>query len=106
MRILVTGVTGFAGGFLAEALLEKAGVAVAGIGRENRWRPETRQLAGRVELHALDLCDGAKIETFLRQFRPGQIFHLAGYAHVGRSFQEPQVAWDDNLVRRREPLGR
>jgi len=97
MRILITGVTGFAGGFLAEALLEIAGVTVAGIGRENRWRPETQHLANRVELHAFDLCDGAKVELLLRQFQPEQIYHLAGYAHVGRSFQEPQVAWNGNL---------
>jgi GDP-4-dehydro-6-deoxy-D-mannose reductase len=97
MRILITGVTGFAGGFLAEALLEIAGVTVAGIGRENRWRPETQHLAGRVELHPLDLCDGAKIESLVRQFQPEQIYHLAGYAHVGRSFQEPQIAWNGNL---------
>jgi len=97
MRILVTGVTGFAGGFLAEALLKRPGVTVAGLARENRWRPGMLHLDKRIELEAFDLCDGDKIEEMLRRFHPDQIYHLAGYAHVGRSFQEPQVAWKGNL---------
>jgi GDP-4-dehydro-6-deoxy-D-mannose reductase len=97
MRILITGVTGFAGGFLAEALLESADVKLAGIGRENRWRSEMNHLSDRVELYGVDLCDSDKIETLLRNLQPEQIYHLAGYAHVGRSFHEPQLTWKGNL---------
>jgi len=97
MRILITGVTGFAGGFLAEKLLEERNVQLVGIGRENQWPPTTRHLAERVELHGLDLCDSAKIEELLRRLQPEHIYHLAGYAHVGRSFHEPQAAWAGNL---------
>lgn len=97
MHILITGVTGFAGGFLAEALLEQADVRVAGVGRESQWPAAAQHLAGRMELHGLDLCDSAKIEELLRQFQPDHIYHLAGYAHVGRSFHEPQAAWAGNL---------
>jgi GDP-4-dehydro-6-deoxy-D-mannose reductase len=97
MRILITGVTGFAGGFLADALLKQAEVRLTGVGRESQWPLATQHLAGRVELHGLDLCNSAKIESLLRQFQPEQIYHLAGYAHVGRSFQEPHAAWAGNL---------
>ena len=97
MHILITGVTGFAGGFLAEALLEQADGRMTGVGRESQWPAATRHLTGRMELHGLDLCDNAKIEELLRQFQPEQIYHLAGYAHVGRSFHEPQDAWAGNL---------
>jgi GDP-4-dehydro-6-deoxy-D-mannose reductase len=97
MRILITGVTGFAGGFLADALLEQPDVQLAGIGRENHWPGPTQHLDGKVELHGLDLSDSPKIETLLRRFQPDRIYHLAGYAHVGRSFQEPQAAWAGNL---------
>jgi GDP-4-dehydro-6-deoxy-D-mannose reductase len=30
--------------------------------------------------------------------QPEQIYHLAGYPHVGRSFQEPEAAWEGNLT--------
>jgi GDP-4-dehydro-6-deoxy-D-mannose reductase len=30
--------------------------------------------------------------------RPDQVYHLAGYAHVGESFKEPDAAWASNLT--------
>src|SRR6266404_5640726 len=32
------------------------------------------------------------------EVRPESIYHLAGYAHVGRSFQETEAAWTGNLI--------
>jgi GDP-4-dehydro-6-deoxy-D-mannose reductase len=97
MRTLVTGVTGFAGGHLAEALLDR-GDAVTGIGRAATWPAGLQHLSGRVELHACDLCDAAKTEAILRELRPERICHLAGYARTGRSFEEADAAWDGNLT--------
>jgi GDP-4-dehydro-6-deoxy-D-mannose reductase len=96
MRNLVTGVTGFAGGHLAEALLAR-GEAVAGVGRRAEWPAGWRHLAGAVDLRACDLGDGAKLEALLREVRPDRVYHLAGYAHTGRSFKEPDAAWAGNL---------
>jgi GDP-4-dehydro-6-deoxy-D-mannose reductase len=97
MRTLVTGVTGFAGGHLAEALLAK-GDAVIGVGRSESWPASLEHLAGRVPIRACDLRDAAQFEALLRELRPDRICHLAGYARTGRSFDEPDVAWDGNLT--------
>jgi GDP-4-dehydro-6-deoxy-D-mannose reductase len=97
MRILVTGVTGFVGGHLAEALLADGGAEVRGLARGPHWPPELQHLAGRVELHAVDLTDRMSVEAILRAVRPEQIYHLAGYAHAGQSFREPDAAWAGNL---------
>src|SRR5262245_38226807 len=108
MRTLVTGVTGFAGGHLAEALLAR-GDAVFGVGRSGAWPPELGDLAPRVELRACDLCDAAALEAVLRDVRPDRVCHLAGYARTGRSFDEPEAAWDGNLTTTRrlyEAVGR
>src|ERR1700722_19145116 len=96
MRILVTGVTGFAGGHLAEALLAR-GATVVGVSRVGTWPPALLHLSGRVELRACDLCDDAALESLLREVRPERVCHLAGYARTGRSFDEPDAAWDGNL---------
>lgn len=97
MRVLVTGVTGFAGGHLAEALLAR-GHEVSGVGREASFAPAWEHLAARVPLDTLDIAEPAGIERVLRETRPEQIYHLAGYAHAGQSFKEPDAAWAGNLT--------
>src|SRR5947209_642225 len=98
MRILVTGATGFVGGHLAEALLAGGADQVVGLGRRPAWPAAWSHLEGRVDLRPCDLCDGAAVEAVLREVRPERVYHLAGYAHVGRSFQEPDEAWAGNLA--------
>jgi GDP-4-dehydro-6-deoxy-D-mannose reductase len=98
MRILVTGITGFAGGHLAEALLDAGGASVVGTARRAEWPTDTRHLAGRVRLLPCDLCDRASLLAVLRDVQPEQVYHLAGYAHTGLSFREPDVAWAGNLT--------
>ncbi len=97
-RVLVTGATGFAGGHLVEALLAAGGGEVAGLGRRGQWPAALAHLQGRVALFPCDLCDGAAVEAVLREVRPERVFHLAGYAPVGRSFHEPDAAWAGNLT--------
>src|SRR5262249_28089620 len=38
-----------------------------------------------------------QVEAVLREVAPERIYHLAGYPHVGRSFQDPEAAWQGNL---------
>jgi GDP-4-dehydro-6-deoxy-D-mannose reductase len=97
MRILVTGITGFAGGHLAEALLGRGGAEVHGLSRSGRWPAEWRHLEGRGALRACDLGDRGAVQAVLEQVRPQEIYHLAGYPHVGRSLREPDATWEGNL---------
>src|SRR5262249_1693379 len=98
MRILVTGITGFVGGHLAEALLAQGSAEVFGLSRRGEWPGSLRTLADRIELYPCDLSNRDNIEAILRRVNPDQIYHLAGYAHVGRSFQESDAAWAGNLT--------
>jgi GDP-4-dehydro-6-deoxy-D-mannose reductase len=94
---LVTGVTGFVGCYLAEALLRR-GEVVVGLGRKAAWPAAWGHLAEQVDLRVCDLCDGRAVEAILRQIQPARIYHLAGYAQVGGSFRDPEAAWDGNLT--------
>ncbi len=96
MKILITGITGFVGGHLAECLSGR-GHALAGVGRSAAWPKRLGHLAGIAELHEADLLDGPRIEAVLKQVRPDWLFHLAGYANTGGSFREPGACWRDNL---------
>src|ERR1700682_4790258 len=98
MRILVTGATGFAGGWLVEALLARGGAEVVGLSGRGAWRPEWVHLAARAAVRPCDLCDRAAVEALLRDIQPQQIYHLAGYPYVGRSFSEADAAWAGNLT--------
>jgi GDP-4-dehydro-6-deoxy-D-mannose reductase len=98
MRILLTGVTGFAGSWLADALLAQGGHTLAGLSLAGAWPANCRHLSGRVQLHTGDLCGVPAIERVLREFQPEQIYHLAGYASTGKSFREPDAAWHGNLT--------
>jgi GDP-4-dehydro-6-deoxy-D-mannose reductase len=98
MRILLTGVTGFAGGHLAEALLRLEYHELFAISRGGKWPPEWQHLAGRVDLRACDLTEAEPLRAALRTIRPDEVYHLAGYASTGRSFQEVEAAWEGNLT--------
>ncbi|HXG12783.1 MAG TPA: GDP-mannose 4,6-dehydratase [Gemmataceae bacterium] len=98
MRVLITGITGFAGGHLAEHLLAEPGVELFGLSRSGEWPRELDFLAGRVVLRRCDLEDGAAVEALLAEVQPQVVYHLAGYAHAGRSFREAEAAWAGNLT--------
>ena len=80
-RALITGASGFVGGFLAEHLMEN-GQAVLGCSPDGQWCDEsTESLAGRVELVAWDMAtpNGLSEEAcrLIERFRPDALYHLA-----------------------------
>jgi GDP-4-dehydro-6-deoxy-D-mannose reductase len=97
MRILITGVTGFVGRHLAAGLRAR-GDEVIGLSRSGRWPEDGFPLSDPVPLRACDPQDARAIENILQEVAPDQVYHLAGYAHVGRSFKEPEAAWEGNLT--------
>jgi len=97
MRVLITGITGFVGGHLAEHLFAHGGYTLAGFGRTPVWPKELDPLSSSVPLFAAELSDVASMERTLAEFQPNAIVHLAGYANTGKSFQEPSACWAANL---------
>lgn len=88
--VLITGVSGQDGGYLAEQLLA-AGDEVHGLVREQDRPLETiagPRLTG-AELHVADLTDFARLDRLIRQIAPDEIYNLAGISSVARSWAEP-----------------
>lgn len=73
-RVLVTGVDGFTGRYLAAALREE-GYEVHGIVRKAR-------LAAEPHLHEADLADRARLRAILKFVQPHYVVHLAAIAFV------------------------
>ena len=92
MRVLITGVTGFAGGYLS-SYCAALGHEVHGLVRPGR----EGAVPSGVLPHAAELGDPASVADVLRTAAPERIVHLAGASSVGRSFAEPLATWEVNL---------
>lgn len=94
---LVTGITGQDGSYLAELLLQR-GYRVVGTtrahGTADTWR--IHHLLARLELHALDLRDGAAVRGFVARVAPDEVYHLAAASRVDRSWERPMEALEAN----------
>ena len=99
MRALVTGMTGFVGGHLAEHLLD-AGDLVIGLSASGRWPPTLAALGRRARLEAFDMAAGdraAELAEWLGRKQPEVIYHLAAQANPQASVADPRGTWALNL---------
>ncbi len=90
-RVLITGVTGQDGGYLAEQLLA-GGDEVIGTVRAPDGALEAAglgQLDGRVGLLAADLLDAASVRRAIAEAQPHEIYHLAAPTFVPDSWEDP-----------------
>lgn len=86
MRLLVTGANGFLGRHVVDAALAGGHAVVAAT----RTVP-TRPFPADVEVvGGMDLTDAPTVDRAVRVARPDAVIHLAGFAHVGWSFREPE----------------
>ena len=92
MRVLITGVSGFAGRHLA-AVCAAEGAEVHGL-----VRPGGSPAPEGVRAHAAGISDAAEVAAVLAAADPDLVFHLAGAASVGRSFGDPMGTWEANLT--------
>lgn len=96
MHTLITGVNGFVGGHLAEALLHAGGSQVWGLGRSRTLTlPHLREHMRYVRA---DLCDAARTRQIIADIQPQVIFHLAGQSFVPASFRDPAATLHANIL--------
>ena len=100
-RILITGITGSGGSYLAEYIVQHhPDVAVHGISRWHSTSTEDNlsSIRGSVTVHECDLLDFSSIIATLEEIRPDVIFHLAAHANVRASFQTPLSVLNNNIM--------
>ena len=98
--ILVTGHTGFKGGWLSEWLL-MLGAKVVGVSLEPNTNPslfKQLQLKDRIEHHILDIRDREKLKSLFLSVKPDYVFHLAAQPLVRLSYDNPVKTYETNVM--------
>jgi GDP-4-dehydro-6-deoxy-D-mannose reductase len=97
-RVLITGITGFAGSHLAEHFLaDRPGVEVFGTYRWRSRRENIEEIEGRIRLLECDLSDMTAVRNALEASRPDAIYHLAAQSFVPSSWVSPLQTLTDNI---------
>lgn len=99
-RVLITGNTGFKGSWLTLWLI-KLGANVLGYSLEPPTVPslyETLNLKNEVNQIIGDIRDFDKLLETIKQFKPEIIFHLAAQPLVRRSYKEPRLTYETNVM--------
>lgn len=101
MNVLITGITGSGGSYLAEYILDNhSEVNLYGI---HRWHSATtlsniEKFKEKVNILECDLCDLSSVIRALNISKPDKIFHLAAYANVRKCFDTPLSVISNNVM--------
>ncbi|MDH7512878.1 MAG: GDP-mannose 4,6-dehydratase [Clostridiales bacterium] len=99
MRVLITGITGFAGSHLAEYILSRhPDVEVYGTVRWRSRMENIQHLQGKIELCEADIKDIVSLQSCLAHVKPDRIFHLAAQSFVPTSWKCPAETFAINAI--------
>src|SRR4029078_5436456 len=96
-RVLITGITGFAGSHLAEKLVAD-GAEVHGFAFETPPFPNLASVATEVQVHRGDITSLDDVRAALRAARPDVVTHLAGQAVPTLAARDPVAAVRVNVL--------
>lgn len=96
MKVLITGINGFVGSFLAESLL-KDGHEVYGTTQPGTSNECLGDICGDLKLIETEMTDPESVQSAVKKSRPERIFHLAGQSHVPTSWSDPTGTYRVNV---------
>jgi GDP-4-dehydro-6-deoxy-D-mannose reductase len=96
MKVLITGIAGFAGSYLAEEVLKK-GAEVSGICLACESLKNVEKIRKNLTIFHGDITDFDWLLKTVKRIKPDQIYHLAALSSVGESFSQPLVMIENNI---------
>jgi GDPmannose 4,6-dehydratase len=96
-RVIITGITGQDGSYLAELLLSKGYEVVGTVRRAsapNFWR--IQHLLDRITIKPADLLDQLSIIRVVDEVRPHELYNLAAMSFVPASWDQPMLTGEFN----------
>ena len=100
-KVLITGITGQDGSYLAKKLVDmghEVHGCIRATSHHNYWRHNKLGIRESLYLHWTDLLDPASIGSAVRNTEPDFIFNLAAQSQVGRSFDCPVLTTEVNAI--------
>ena len=98
--VLITGDTGFKGGWLA-IWLNLLGAKVVGLSIDIPSKPsnyEASEIKNFVKENWIDIQDSAAVRKVVQKFQPDFVFHLAAQALVRSSYENPLKTFNTNAM--------
>jgi len=96
MKALITGITGFAGSYLAEHLLTK-NYEVSGTYLTDDGLKNVENIKGKINLIKADLSEEKSVFDIVKKVSPTVIFHLAALTSPADSFKNPVATLNNNI---------
>lgn len=97
-KVLITGITGFAGSHLMDYILENTDYMVYGIKRMNSNLRNINHALDKIILFDADLLDQSSLISVLKKVQPDQIYHLGALSWVTPSWDMPAVYMQTNAI--------
>ncbi|MBI2028318.1 MAG: GDP-mannose 4,6-dehydratase [Candidatus Levybacteria bacterium] len=97
-KVLITGVTGFAGSYLAEYLANLKEYEVFGTYLLEESKINIDKVRDRIKLIKIDLSSENSVFDLIKKIRPTLIFHLAALTSPADSFKNPVKTMTDNIA--------
>ncbi|MEK7502748.1 MAG: GDP-mannose 4,6-dehydratase [Patescibacteria group bacterium] len=96
-NILITGISGFAGSFLAEYLVSRNKGKISGTYLEEASLGNIQNVKTKVNLFKLNLTEEKKVFDIVLETKPDFIFHLAALTSPKASFDNPFETIQNNV---------
>ena len=95
-KVLITGASGFVGGWLAEHLLSLGNAEIYGTYLSEDSK-ESSPVKDKITFLQADLSQRSEVEKIITDVRPDEVYHLAALASVGASFKDPVATFHNNI---------
>lgn len=99
MNILITGIEGFVGSYLAEYILDAhPEYRIHGTRRPKASTDNLQHIRENIDVHEIDITDAPSVYQLIDSVRPQIIFHLAAQSYVRTSWESPQSTITTNVL--------
>jgi GDP-4-dehydro-6-deoxy-D-mannose reductase len=96
-KVLITGITGFAGSYLAEHLLSTKKYDVSGTYLFEKSLINIENIKNKINLIKADLSEEKSVFEVVKNVSPSIVFHLAALTSPAESFKNPIKTLNNNI---------